>query len=274
MVQGKRFATVAARGYSAVKPKLMAPVLESFHRLKSQYDLVLVEGAGSPAEVNLRQGDIANMGFAQAADVPVVLCGDINRGGVIAQIVGTQNVLDDADRSKISAFLINMFRGDPSLFDDGYDLIKTTTGWPGWGGSVVSTCMETARRDAMDLRHSEKGSAKIVCLCLSRMANFDDLDPLGQEPNVELIMLQAGQAIPGDADLVIIPGSKSTRGDLQYLRDQGWDIDLQAHVRRGGYVLGICGGYQILGRTIDDPEGIEGAAGSDQGLGLLQSDTV
>jgi adenosylcobyric acid synthase len=126
----------------------------------------------------------------------------------------------------------------------------------------------------MDLRHSEKGSAKIVCLCLSRMANFDDLDPLGQEPNVELIMLQAGQAIPGDADLVIIPGSKSTRGDLRYLRDQGWDIDLQAHVRRGGYVLGICGGYQILGRSIDDPEGVEGTAGSDAGLGLLQSDTL
>jgi adenosylcobyric acid synthase len=275
VVQGKRFATVAARGYSAVKPKLMAPVLDSFERLKSQYDLVLVEGAGSPAEVNLRQGDIANMGFAQAADVPVVLCGDINRGGVIAQIVGTQNVLDDADCGKISAFLINMFRGDPSLFDDGYDLIKTTTGWPGLG--VVPWfphAWKLPAEDAMDLRHSEKGSAKIVCLCLSRMANFDDLDPLGQEPNVELIMLQAGQAIPGDADLVIIPGSKSTRGDLQYLRDQGWDIDLQAHVRRGGYILGICGGYQILGRTIDDPEGIEGVAGSDQGLGLLQSETV
>ena len=205
----------------------------------------------------------------------MVLCGDINRGGVIAQIVGTQNVLDDADRSKICAFLINMFRGDPSLFDDGYDLIKTITGWPGLG--VIPWfphAWKLPAEDAMDLRHSEKGSAKIVCLCLSRMANFDDLDPLGQEPNVELIMLQAGQTIPGDADLVIIPGSKSTRGDLQYLRDQGWDIDLQAHVRRGGYVLGICGGYQILGRTIDDPEGIEGAAGSDQGLGLLQSDTV
>lgn len=276
VVQGKRIATVRARDYAALKPSLMAPVLESFHRLKAQHDLVIVEGAGSPAEVNLRAGDIANMGFARAADCPVILTGDIDRGGVIAQIVGTQAVLDTADAAMIAGFIINKFRGDPRLFDDGYRLIEARTRWQGFG--VVPFFADAAKlpaEDALDLpKGSGTGGCKIVCLTLSRIANFDDLDPLAQEPGVSLRMLGAGQAIPGDIDLVIIPGSKSTRGDLAYLRAQGWDVDLAAHLRRGGRVLGICGGYQMLGQTVRDPEGIEGEAGSTPGLGHLAIETV
>lgn len=276
VVQGKRIATVRAREYAALKPSLMAPVMESFHRLKAQHDLVIVEGAGSPAEVNLRAGDIANMGFARAADCPVILTGDIDRGGVIAQIVGTQAVLDTADAAMIAGFIINKFRGDPRLFDDGYRLIEARTRWQGFG--VVPFFADAAKlpaEDALDLpKGSGTGGCKIVCLTLSRIANFDDLDPLAQEPGVSLRMLGAGQAIPGDIDLVIIPGSKSTRGDLAYLRAQGWDVDLAAHLRRGGRVLGICGGYQMLGQTVRDPEGIEGEAGSTPGLGHLAIETV
>jgi adenosylcobyric acid synthase len=275
VVQGRRVATVKARDYAALKPQLMGPVLDSFNRLRARHDLVIVEGAGSPAEVNLRAGDIANMGFAQAADVPVVLAGDIDRGGVIAQIVGTQAVLDPADAAMIAGFLINKFRGDVRLFDDGYRLIEARTGWRGFG--VLPFFADAGRlpaEDALDLRHSSGGGAfKVACLQLSRIANFDDLDPLAQEPGVSLVMVGAGQPIPGDTDLVILPGSKSTRADLAYLRAQGWDIDLAAHVRRGGHVLGICGGYQMLGRIVRDPLGIEGPAGETEGLGLLDVTT-
>ncbi len=276
VVQGRRVATVKARDYAALKPSLMGPVLESFGRLRDAYDLVIVEGAGSPAEVNLRAGDIANMGFARAGQVPVVLVGDIDRGGVIAQIVGTQAVLDPADSAMIRGFVINKFRGDARLFDDGYALIGARTGWPGFG---VVPFFEGAHRlpaeDGLDLGGVRgTGGLKVVCLGLSRIANFDDLDPLAQEPGVTVQMLRAGQAVPGDADLVIIPGSKSTRGDLAFLRAQGWDGDIAAHVRRGGHVLGICGGYQMLGHVVRDPEGIEGAAGEMPGLGLLDVETV
>ncbi|WP_299922146.1 cobyric acid synthase [uncultured Pelagimonas sp.] len=275
VVQGKRLTTCKAREYAKLKPTLLAAVLESFNRLKSKYDLVLVEGAGSPAEVNLRAGDIANMGFAQAANVPVILAGDIDRGGVIAQIVGTKTVLDAEDADQIKGFLINKFRGDPSLFDDGYSMIETTSEWPGFGVlPFFNDAYKLPAEDALDLPKRAKGEGlRVVCLRLSRIANFDDLDPLAQEPGVDLTMLSPGEAIPGDTDLVIIPGSKSTRGDLSFIRKQGWDIDLAAHVRRGGKVLGICGGYQMLGARISDPQGIEGLPGSDKGLGLLDIET-
>lgn len=276
IVQGKRIATVKARDYAALKPSLMAPVLDSFNRLKSRYDLVIVEGAGSPAEVNLRSGDIANMGFARAADCPVILTGDIDRGGVIAQIVGTQAVLDPADNEMIAGFLINKFRGDPRLFDDGYKLIEARTSWRGFG--VVPFFTDASKlpaEDALDLpKGGGAGGCKIAALVLSRIANFDDLDPLAQEPGVSLQMVRAGEAIAGDTDLVIIPGSKSTRGDLAYLWAQGWDVDIAAHLRRGGRVLGICGGYQMLGQIVRDPEGIEGSAGETIGLGALAVDTL
>lgn len=276
VVQGKRLTTVKARDYASLKPTLMGAVLDSFNRLKAAHDLVIVEGAGSPAEVNLRAGDIANMGFAQAAGVPVVLTGDIDRGGVIAQIVGTQAVLDAGDAALVRGFLINKFRGDPQLFADGYSLIEARTGWRGFG--VLPWFKDAGKlpaEDALDLpQGGGAGTLKVACLTLSRIANFDDLDPLKLDPGISLTMLRPGQALPGDVDLVIIPGSKSTRGDLAFLREQGWDVDILAHVRRGGRVLGICGGYQMLGHRVCDPQGIEGPAGDTAGLGLLDVETV
>ncbi len=276
VVQGKRIATLKARAYASLKPQLMGAVLESFTRLKSDADLVVVEGAGSPAEINLRAGDIANMGFAERAGIPVVLVGDIDRGGVIAQIVGTQAVLAPDDAARIAGFIVNKFRGDVSLFDDGYAFIEERTGWPGYGVvPFFSGAAQLPAEDALDLAAGTgTGPVKVAWLALSRIANFDDLDPLKQEPGLSVEMVRAGQPIPGDASLVIVPGSKSTRGDLAFLKEQGWDVDLAAHVRRGGRVLGICGGYQMLGRRIADPDGIEGKPGISDGLGLLDVETV
>lgn len=277
VVQGRRLATVAARDYGALKGRLMKAVLDSFARLSRAHELVIVEGAGSPAEVNLRPRDIANMGFARAADVPVVLVGDIDRGGVIAQIVGTQAVLDAADAAMIAGFVINRFRGDARLFEDGYRLIERRTGWRGFGVLPwFADAWKLPAEDAQDIARSDRGEGGFhaVCLQLSRIANFDDLDPLAQEPGLRLTMLAPGRPIPADADLVILPGTKSTRGDLAFLRAQGWDVDLIAHHRRGGRVLGICGGYQMLGRIVADPAGAEGEPGETRGLGLLDVTTV
>ena len=276
IVQGRRVATLRARDYAAMKPSLMQAVIESFERLKAKSDLVLVEGAGSPAEVNLRANDIANMGFARRADVPVVLVGDIDRGGVIAQLVGIKAVIAPEDSAMIDGFIINKFRGDPTLFDDGYALIARRTSWRGFGVlPYFARASELPAEDALGLADARRpGKHKIVCLALSRIANFDDLDPLKLELDVDLVMVRQGEAIPGDAALVIIPGSKSTRGDLAFLRAQGWDIDILAHHRRGGHVLGLCGGYQMLGHNVADPEGIEGPAGETAGLGLLDVVTV
>jgi adenosylcobyric acid synthase len=276
IVRGQRLTTVRAKDYAALKPQLMAPVLDSFRRLQAEADLVIVEGAGSPAEVNLRAGDIANMGFARAADVPVILTGDIDRGGVIAQLVGTQAVLDPADAAMIKGFLINKFRGDPRLFDDGYRLIEARTGWPGLG--VIPWFPDAHRlpaEDAADLGGTRgTGGFLIAVPHLNRIANFDDLDPLAQEPGVTLKIIAPGRPLPVEADLIILPGSKATIADLTQFRAQGWDIDLAAALRRGARVLGLCGGYQMLGREIADPAGIEGRPGSVPGLGLLDLTTV
>ncbi len=276
IVQGQRLTTVKARDYAALKPQLMAPVLDSFRRLRAGADLVIVEGAGSPAEVNLRANDIANMGFARAAGVPVILTGDIDRGGVIAQLVGTQAVLEPGDAAMIRGFLINKFRGDPRLFDDGYRLIEARTGWPGLG--VVPWFPEAHKlpaEDAADLGGT-RGTGKFLIAVphLNRIANFDDLDPLAQEPGVTLRIVRPGQPLPVEADLIILPGSKATIADLAHFRAQGWDIDLAAALRRGARVLGLCGGYQMLGTAIADPDGIEGKPGEVPGLGLLEVDTV
>ncbi len=275
VVQGRRIASTGAANYSSLKARLLASVLESYQRLRDRHELILVEGAGSPAEINLRKNDIANMGFAVRAGVPVVLAGDIDRGGVIAQIVGTHELLDCRDHGMISGFLINKFRGDPQLFDDGYALIAERTGWPGFGVLPwFKDAWKLPAEDAPDLaRPIAEGALHVVCLQLSRVANIDDLDPLSQEPSVRLTILHPGRPIPGDADLVIIPGSKSTRGDLDFLRHQGWDIDLYAHHRRGGRILGICGGYQMLGQYVSDPQGVEGESGDTRGLGLLKVGT-
>ncbi|MEM0922541.1 MAG: cobyric acid synthase [Pseudomonadota bacterium] len=277
ILQGQRLTHATARDYKGLKPTLLAGVLDSYRRIANQADLVLIEGAGSPAEVNLRPGDIANMGFAEATDAPVCLIGDIDRGGVIAQIVGTQAVLPPEDQDRIKGFLINRFRGDPSLFDDGYAMIAEHTGWPGFG--VLPWFAEAHRlpaEDAADLRpppDREGAGITVAIPRLSRIANFDDFDPLILEPGLKIEMVSPGYPLPL-ADLVILPGSKSTRGDLAFLRDQGWDIDLAAHHRRGGRILGICGGYQMLGQTISDPEGIEGPPGISPGLALLDVETV
>jgi adenosylcobyric acid synthase len=276
IVQGKRAGTMRAREYGSRKAELLPKVLESFARIGEGADLVLVEGAGSPAEVNLRAGDIANMGFADAADIPVALCGDIDRGGVIASLVGTHTILPDDERKRIKAFFVNRFRGDVSLFDDGVAEIARRTGWASLG--VVPWFADARKLPAEDALGLEdgtgKGDVKIVVPVISRIANFDDLDPLRLEPGVSLSLVQPGDPLPGDADVVLLPGSKSTVGDLAFFREQGWDVDLSAHVRRGGRVVGICGGYQMLGRTISDPDGIEGRAGTVAGLGLLDVETV
>ena len=276
IVQGERFGTLRAREYGKQKNKLLHRVIESYSYVESVSDLVIVEGAGSPAEINLRAGDIANMGFAEAVGLPVILCGDIDRGGVIASLVGTYAVLEPCEQARIKGFFINRFRGDASLFDDGILEIEKRTGWPGLG--VVPWFADAARlpaEDALGLTDgSGGGPVKIAVPVISRIANFDDLDPLRQEPDVTLELIQPGKALPGDADLILLPGSKSTLGDLNFIRKQGWDIDLKAHHRRGGRVLGICGGYQMLGRVISDPEGIEGISGTVEGLGLLNVETI
>ncbi|MEX0327351.1 MAG: cobyric acid synthase [Ruegeria sp.] len=275
IVHGQRAGTMRAADYRKDKSKLLSAALESFDRLCEDADLVLVEGAGSPAETNLRKGDIANMGFACAAGVPVILVGDIHRGGVIAQIVGTQAVLDAGDSKMIRGFAVNRFKGDVTLFDDGRDDIASRTGWPCVG--VVpwfDDAWKLPAEDMMDIRSHTGGACKVAVPQLERMANFDDLDPLSAEPGVSVEIVPAGRALPGDADLVLLPGSKSTIGDLAYFRAQGWDVDLYAHVRRGGHVLGLCGGYQMLGKTISDPEGVDGRPGSVAGLGLLDVDTT
>jgi adenosylcobyric acid synthase len=274
VVQGRVFATARAAAYQAMKPDLMRFVRESFARTKAACDLVLVEGAGSASEVNLRRNDIANMGFARAADVPVVLIGDIDRGGVIASLVGTGAVIDAADAALIRGFLVNKFRGDPALFADGMAQIARATGWEALG---LVPFFPDARllpaEDSLALDHARppKRDARIrvAALILPHIANFDDLDPLDAEPGVELVRVRSGAALPGDADLVILPGSKATIADMAALRAAGFDIDIAAHLRRGGRVLGLCGGYQMLGRTIADPDGHEGAPGTTDGLAFL-----
>ena len=278
IVQGKIFGTATAREMQDLKPKLLPYVLESFGITKREADIVLVEGAGSASEINLRKNDIANMGFARAADVPVVVIGDIDRGGVIASLVGTKAVLDPEDAKLVAGFIVNRMRGDISLFADGMEEIARRTGWPALG---LVPFFEGARRlpaeDAYDLvgqRHSSSnGKVRVAVPLLPHIANFDDLDPFAAEPDVELVMVERGTPLPV-CDLIVVPGSKSTIADFKTLREVGWDIDIAAHVRRGGHVLGLCGGYQMLGVSIADPHGIEGPAGSVPGLSLLQVDTV
>ncbi len=277
IVQGRRRGTMNARSFGDRKAELLPAVLDSFARLAREADIVLVEGAGSPAEINLRARDIANMGFADVADVPVVLVGDIDRGGVIASLAGTHLVLEPDERARIRGFIINKFRGDPALFDAGLSAITGLTGWPSLG--VVPWLPQAAwlpAEDAVDLERpgGARGGFKIAVPILSRIANFDDLDPLGMEPDVTLTFVRPGEPLPADTDVVILPGTKSTLGDLAFLRLQGWDIDIGAHVRRGGHVLGLCGGYQLLGRTIADPHGLDGAPGTVEGLGLLDVRTI
>jgi len=282
VVRGRIWGSVRAEAYQALKPDLLPAVLESFDRLAEEADLVLVEGAGSAAEVNLRAGDIANMGFATAARVPVALVGDIDRGGVIASLVGTWHLLPPEERALLAGVIVNKFRGDARLFDGGLAAIARETGLASFG--VVPWFADAHRLPAEDAlaveRPIERGAAKaaarikVAVPVVSRIANFDDLDPLVAEPDVAVDFVPRGRALPGDADLVVLPGSKATLADLAVLRAEGWDLDIRAHLRRGGWLVGLCGGFQMLGRRIADPEGIEGPPGEAEGLGLLDLETV
>ncbi len=280
IVQGQVFGNADARDYHDLKPQLLETVLASFKRMKDESDLVLAEGAGSPAEINLRAGDIANMGFALAAKVPVLLVADIDRGGAIASLVGTHALLDDDERALVAGFLINKFRGDKSLLQPALVEIETRTGFPclgviPWFADARALPPEDAVALERPLSRNATGDAiRIVVPRLPRIANFDDLDPLSAEHDVDVCFIRPGEPLPADADLVILPGSKSTLDDLQAVRAQGWDIDILAHSRRGGMVLGLCAGFQMLGRTIADPAGREGSASEPSpGLGLLEIDT-
>lgn len=278
VVHGQVRGTLGSANFREARRTLLPEVMASYRRLEDRCDLVVVEGAGSPAEINLRAGDIANMGFAREAGVPVVLVGDIDRGGVIAAVAGTRAVIDPEDAAMIRGFLINKFRGDPALFADGYAAIARLSGWRGYG--VMPWASAVGRLPSEDAVVLERGlgggSGKLLVACpiLPRIANFDDLDPLRQESGVEVAMIPPGTPIPSEAALIVLPGSKATRADMAFLRAEGWDIDVLAHRRRGGLILGICGGYQMLGRSIADPLGIEGAPGEIAGLGLLDVTTV
>ncbi len=279
VVQGKIIGNAKAADYQHMKAGLMPRVLDSFEHLKQHADLVLVEGAGSASEINLRANDIANMGFARAANAPVILIGDIDRGGVIASLVGTRAVLDVDDAAMIEGFIVNRFRGDPALFSDGMRMIAEKTGWASIG--LLPHFADAAKlpaEDALGLsspaQRKPDAKIRIAVPILPHISNFDDLDPLDMEPDVELIRVRPGETIPADCRLVLLCGSKSTIADLAVLKDAGLDIDIKAHVRRGGYVLGLCGGYQMLGKTVADPDGIEGPPATVEGLGLLDVDTV
>jgi adenosylcobyric acid synthase len=278
VVQGKVYGKADARAFQEIKPSLLPAVLSSFAKLKEEADMILVEGAGSASELNLRKNDIANMGFARAADVPVVVIGDIDRGGVIASLAGTKAVLAPDDEKLVAGFIVNRMRGDISLFSEGMETIAHLTGWPALGLVPFFEKANTLpAEDGYDLTERRtgrtNGKIRIAVPLLPRIANFDDLDPLAAEPDVDLILVPRGTALPV-CDLILIPGSKATIGDLAALRDQGWDVDISAHVRRGGRVLGLCGGYQMLGRSIADPDGVEGRPGTVAGLGLLDVETV
>jgi adenosylcobyric acid synthase len=279
VVQGRVYGSAKAAAYQHMKRDLLPFVLDSYERLRREADIVLVEGAGSAAEVNLRENDIANMGFAKAVGAPVVLLGDIDRGGVIASLVGTKAVIGPDDAALVFGFIVNKFRGDPALFAAGMERIAQLTGWQALGlVPYFADARLLPAEDALALDQARPGKPnaklRIVVPILPHIANFDDLDPLDAESAVDLIRVRPGAVLPGDADLILLPGSKATIADLHALRAAGFDIDIAAHRRRGGMVLGLCGGYQILGRTIADPDGVEGPPGQIEGLGFLDVETV
>ncbi|MCJ8323280.1 MAG: cobyric acid synthase [Rhizobiales bacterium] len=293
VLNGKKYKSLKAKDYYQHKPEFLSHILQAYKSLQQNHNMILVEGAGSPAETNLRQNDIANMGFAEKVDIPVVLIGDIHRGGVIASIVGTYQVMSDADRRQIKAFIINKFRGDISLFDDGIKQIEKMTGWkclgilphfedahllPAEDSMALEKPLEKPLKSSQKTPKNDKKQPKnakkllILALKMPHIANFDDLDPLFQHENVELKLIKSG-VLPPNADLIILPGSKSTIADLQYLYAQGWDIDIKSHIRQGGQLLGICGGFQMLGNSISDPHLHEGNQKFIKALGLLDIET-
>ncbi len=272
IVQGKWWRTVNAREFHQIKQQLMPKILESYQILADAYQVMMIEGAGSPAEINLRLHDLANMGFAEAADVPVVLVADIERGGVIASVLGTYHLFSKAEQKRVKGVIINKFRGDISLFVDGQEAIEQKTGWPVWGIIPYFPDLHLLPPEdslSIPLQSKVKKPIKIAVPLLPYRANMDDIDPLVAEQGIETIPVHPGQPIPMNCQLVILTGSKSTIADLQFIRQQGWDIDLMAHYRQGGYILGLCGGFQMLGQSIHDEGGIEGETKKYPGLGYF-----
>jgi len=268
IVHGKVRADMNARDYHRYKTSAMEAVLESYQRLRTQYEVVLVEGAGSPAEINLRARDIANMGFAEAVDCPVVLVADIDRGGVFAHLTGTLACLSESEQARVVGFVINRFRGDISLLQPGLDWLEQRTGKPVLAVLPYLHGLHLDAEDAVASSQSAKGTFRVVVPVLPRISNHTDFDALRAHPDVDLQFIGPGRSIP-PADLIILPGSKNTRNDLAWLRQQGWPDAIRKHLRYGGKVIGICGGFQMLGLSVDDPHGVEGAPGSMEGLGLL-----
>lgn len=274
IIHGRAVTSMNAVAYHDYKAIAMQAVLASHDRLSAAYPLVMVEGAGSPAEINLRAGDIANMGFAEAVDCPVLLIADINRGGVFAHLVGTLELLSPSEQARVKGFIINRFRGDIALLQPGLDWLEQRTGKPVVGVLPYVMDLHLEAEDGIDQRQTDKAEhvLKVVVPVLPRISNHTDFDPLRLHPQVDLHFVGPGQAIPS-ADLIILPGSKSVRSDLAYLRANGWDTAISRHLRYGGKVLGICGGLQMLGEHVHDPLGLEGAPGSSAGLGLLAFET-
>jgi len=272
IIHGQVRADMNARDYHQYKPVAMGAVLESHARLLAQYETVIVEGASSPAEINLRDRDIANMGFAEAVDCPVVLVADIDRGGVFAHLVGTLSCLSQSERDRVIGFVINRFRGDIKLLEPGLEWLERQTGKPVLAVLPYLHGLFLDAEDAVQAAQANKGAFRVVVPSLPRMSNHTDFDALRAHPDVDLRFVRQGEAIPG-ADLIILPGSKNTRGDLVWLEAQGWRAQIARHLRYGGKVIGVCGGFQMLGRTVRDPRGVEGAPGLSAGLGLLDIET-
>ena len=275
IIQGRAIGNMHAVAYHEYKQVARAAVLESHARLAAQYPVVMVEGAGSPAEINLRAGDIANMGFAEAVDCPVLLIADIDKGGVFAHLVGTLELLSPSEQARVKGFVINRFRGDIALLQPGLDWLEARTGKPVLGVLPYLMDFHLEAEDAVQVLQPDKDREvlRVAVPVLPRISNHTDFDPLRLHPQVDLQFIGPGQAMP-PADLIILPGSKSVRADLARLREHGWDAAIARHLRYGGKVLGICGGLQMLGTRIDDPHGLEGPAGSSAGLGLLDYATV
>lgn len=275
IIQGKARHQMSAARYHDYKTEAMGAVLDSYRRLRSRYDWVMVEGAGSPAEINLRDRDIANMGFAEAVDCPVILVADIDRGGVFAHLVGTLALLSQSEQNRVLGFVINRFRGDIALLQPGLDWLEEYTGKPVLGVLPYLHGLHLDGEDGINAFQADKQNGErlqVVVPVLPRISNHTDFDPLRIHPQVDFHYVRADQT-PPPADLVILPGSKNTLSDLRWLRQQGWEGYLQRHLRFGGKLLGICGGFQMLGQTLLDDQGIEGPAGSSEGLGLIEMTT-
>mgnify|MGYP003625294026 FL=1 len=274
IIHGHAISNMEAQDYHHYKQTAMAAVLSSHQRLIAQYQTVIVEGAGSPAEINLRDRDIANMGFAEAVDCPVIIVADIDRGGVFAHLVGTLNLLSQSEQDRVKGFIINRFRGDIALLQSGLDWLEEYTGKPVLGVLPYLHDLHLEAEDAINTQQlASDATFKVIVPVYPRISNHTDFDPLRLHPQVDLQFIAPNQGIP-PADLIILPGSKSVRADLAWLRETGWDLVIQKHLRYGGKVIGICGGFQMLGQQINDPEGIEGAAGQSAGLGLLKITTT